>query len=422
MEPHARVLERHSLIIEGTEIAALVPTSAWQNTIGAEEIALPDHVLIPGLVNAHTHAAMALFRGLADDQPLMAWLQNHIWPTEARVVGREFVREGTRLAAAEMLLGGTTCFNDMYFFGDEGAAAAIETGIRAVIGMIVIDFPSAWATTLEDYFRQGQAIHDRYRGHPLISTAFAPHAPYSVNDKALARCSTLAEEMDVPIHIHLHETAEEVRNAVAVGGVSPLQRLESLGLLTPRLLAVHMTALNDDELSLVARNGVNVVHCPESNLKLASGFCRVKGLMDAGANVALGTDGAASNNDLDMLGELRTASLLAKGVAQDPCAVPAATALRMATLNGARALMQEDRIGSLEVGKLADVVAISMDHLGSLPLFDPISQLVYATQRHQVTNVWVGGRRVVEAGQLTTLDVPGLKTAAHQWRERIAQG
>ena len=319
-----------------------------------------------------------------------------------------------------MLRGGTTCFNDMYFFGDEAAAAAIETGIRAVIGMIVIGFPSAWAGTIDDYFRNGQQIHDQYRDHPLVTTSFAPHAPYTVDDAALLRIATLAEELDLPIHMHLHETADEVERAVASNGASPLRRLEGLGLLSPRLQAVHMTALTDDEITAVAHAGVNVVHCPESNLKLASGFCPVAKLLSAGINVALGTDGAASNNDLDMFGELRTAALLAKGVAGDASALPAASALRMATINGAKALGLEQQIGSISVGKLADLVAVDMSQPDTQPLYEPISQLVYAAHRSLVREVWVGGRHVVRGGQLVSVDVMQVVENARQWRDRIA--
>ncbi len=421
VEPEGVVLTDHTVVIEGSRIKAIVPSSTWRAESGAHEaIALPCHALIPGLVNTHTHAAMSLFRGMADDIPLMDWLQGHIWPTEARVVGREFVRDGTRLAAAEMLLSGTTCFNDMYFFGDEAAAAAIEAGIRAAIGMIVIGFPSAWASDVDEYFRRGQEIHDRYRDHPLITTSFAPHAPYTVDDVALKRIATLAEELDCSVHMHVHETAAEIESALTEHGVRPLHRLHGLGLLSPRLQAVHMTNIADDEFELLALGGVNIVHCAESNLKLASGFCPVARLLEHGINVALGSDGAASNNDLDMLGEMRTAALLAKGVAGNTCAVPAAAALTMATLNGARALGLEREIGSLQAGKSADIVAIDLGGMVSQPLYDPLSQIVYSSQRDQVDNVWVGGRRVVADRVLLTLDTAELADTARSWRDRIA--
>ncbi len=422
VEPADTVLDHHTVVIEDSLITAIVPTAEWRNTgEHVDEIHLPEHALIPGLVNAHTHAAMSLFRGMADDRPLMDWLENHIWPAEARAINREFVRDGTRLAAAEMLLGGTTCFNDMYFFGDEAASAAIEAGIRAVIGMIVIGFPSAWAADVDEYFRKGQAVHDKFRDHPLITSAFAPHAPYTVDDHALRRIATLAEELDLPVHMHVQETRDEVERAIAMSGVRPLRRLQGLGLVTPRLLAVHMTCLDADELDLLAVSGTTVVHCPESNLKLASGFCPVAELLARGVNVACGTDGAASNNDLDMLGEIRTASLLAKGVAGDPCALPAAQALRMATYNGALALGLERSIGSLEVGKQADIVAIDLGELRARPVYDPVSQIIYSGHRDQITQVWVGGRRVVRDRQLTTLDLKDLRLSTEAWGERIRQ-
>jgi 5-methylthioadenosine/S-adenosylhomocysteine deaminase len=422
VEPANTVLAHHTVVLEDSLIAAIVPTAQWRSAgPHVEEIPLPEHALIPGLVNAHSHAAMSLFRGMADDRPLMDWLENHIWPAEARSINREFVRDGTRLAAAEMLLGGTTCFNDMYFFGDEAASAAIEAGIRAVIGMIVIGFPSAWAADVDEYFRKGQAVHDTFRDHPLITSAFAPHAPYTVDDHALRRIATLAEELDVPVHMHVQETQDEVERAIAVSGVRPLRRLQGLGLVTPRLVGVHMTCLDDDELDLLAHSGATVVHCPESNLKLASGFCPVDKLLARGVNVACGTDGAASNNDLDMLGEIRTASLLAKGVAGDPCALPAAQALRMATYNGALALGLERSIGSLEIGKQADMVAIDLGDVRARPVYDPVSQIIYSGHRDQVAQVWVGGRRVVRDRQLMTLDLADLRAASDDWGQRIRQ-
>lgn len=421
VEPAAEVLDHHSIIVRDGRIAALLPTPVATRDFTAPKVVdLPRHALLPGFVNAHTHAAMSLFRGLADDLPLKTWLEQHIWPAEARWADREFVRDGTRLAVAEMLLGGTTCFNDMYFFPDEVAAAAVEAGIRAVVGMIVIGFPSAWARDTREYFAKGQAVHDRYRDHPLIRTAFAPHAPYTVDDDALRQIAMLAEELDVPIHMHVHETAAEVAEAIAATGLRPLMRLERLGLLSHRLLAVHMTQLEPDEYRLLATAGVSVAHCPESNLKLASGFCPVAALVANGVNCALGTDGAASNNDLDMLGEMRTSALLAKAVAGDPCAVPAHTALEMATLNGARALSIDHDTGSLVAGKSADLIAVDLGGLRAHPVYDPISQIVYAGHRDQVTDVWVAGKRVVEERRLLTLDEHDLIATADRWRTRIA--
>ncbi len=420
IEPSGVTLSDHCVAILGDRIVDVLPSArVSQNFTTDHEIALKDHALIPGLINCHAHAAMTLFRGLADDIPLEPWLRDHIWPAEARCVDRNFVHDGSLLAASEMLRSGTTCFNDMYFFPDEAAAAAIEAGIRAVVGMIVIGFPSAWAANVDEYLHNGQRVHDRYRTHPIIHTAFAPHAPYTVDDDTLRRIATLAEELDVPIQMHVHETQREVDQANAEDGRRPLARLAELGLLSHRLIAVHMTALNNDEIAELARAGVSVVHCPESNLKLASGFCPVAQLLEAGVNVALGTDGAASNNDLDMLSEMRTAALLAKGVANDPAAAPASQVLRMATYCGAKALGMEADLGSLEAGKLADIVAVDLGGIGAAPLYDPISQLVYSGHRDQISNVWVAGRRVVAERKLTNVDIASLKQTTDHWRDRI---
>ncbi len=420
VEPGEAVYDDHALAIRDGHIVALLPQAqARQRYQPDETVDLPGHALIPGLVNTHTHASMSLFRGLADDLPLMTWLNEHIWPAEGRWVNRDFVRDGARLAMAEMIRGGTTCFNDMYFFPDQVAEAARECGLRAVVGLIVIDMPTAWAGDTEEYFRKGIEVHDNYRSIPLIHTCFAPHAPYTVSDAPLRHVATLAEELDIPIHIHVHETAHEVETAQQRHGQRPLRRLRELGLLGPRLLAVHMTQLETDEIQELSRCSVNVVHCPESNLKLASGFCPLQDLLRAGVNVALGTDGAASNNDLDMLGEMRSAALLAKAVSGDPTAVPAHQALRMATLNGARALAIDEDTGSLEIGKSADILAIDLGALETSPVYDPISQIVYAAGREQVTDVWVAGRQLLRQRELTGLDVTAITAAAAQWRDRI---
>ena len=387
----------------------------------SNKIELQDHVVLPGLVNAHTHASMNLLRGFADDLPLMTWLQEYIWPTEQKWVSHDFVYDGALLACAEMLRGGTTCFADMYFFAESTARAAEHAGIRAVIGLIAVDFPTAYAQDAKDYVRKGLALHDQLRGHSLIGTMFAPHAPYSVSDAPLAHIATLAEELDIPIHIHLHETAHEVEESLQKFGMRPLQRLEQLGLLNPRLVSAHMTQLTEDEITRYATAGAHVVHCPESNLKLASGFCPVQKLLDAGINVALGTDGAASNNDLDMFGEMRTAALLAKGVAGDAVAGKAEAILRMATINGARALGLDGHIGSIETGKAADLIAVNLTQLETLPNYDPVSTLVYAANRQQVTDVWIAGRHIMKDRGLTTLDINELERSAQSWQMRLRQ-
>ncbi len=422
MVPEGQILDYYSVALQGGDILEILPTGEAKAKYSAEqEHNLPSHALIPGMINAHTHAAMSLFRGMADDLPLMTWLNEHIWPAEQRWISEEFVADGSRLAIAEMLRGGTTCFNDMYFYPDITAKVAADAGIRAAIGLIMIDFPSAWAADADEYIQRGLEVHDSYRNHHLISTAFAPHAPYSVSDAPLERIRTLADELNIPIHIHLYETDDEVEQSQQNYGCRPLERLQKLGLLSPALQAVHMTKVDIDELELFAQSGAHVIHCPESNQKLANGFCPVDKLLKSGINVALGTDGAASNNDLNMFGEMRTASLLAKGISHNPSTMPAATALRMATLNGAMALGIADRTGSLEAGKAADLVAVNLGDIETQPVYNPISQLVYATDRSKVTDVWVAGKQLLKGRELTTMNSREILAAAAKWQHNIAE-
>lgn len=421
VEPKGVVYEHHALAVHNGRIVALLPSvEAAQHYQATETVHCDSHAVLPGLVNAHTHAAMSLLRGLADDLPLMSWLQEHIWPAESRWVGPEFVRDGVELAIAEMLQGGTTCFNDMYFFPDAVARTASQHGMRASIGLIAINFPSAWAQTPTEYLSKGLALRDAQHNNPLLSFVFAPHAPYTVNDALLRDIRKYADELDVPIQMHVHEIAQEVADAHKADGKRPLARLAALNLLGPDFMAVHMTQLDDAEIAQLAQTGTHVVHCPESNLKLASGFCPVARLLDAGVNVALGTDGAASNNDLDMFGEMHSAALLAKAVAGDARAVPASAALRMATLSGAQALGLGEQIGSLESGKWADVIAVDLAHCATQPVYDPISQLVYAANRSQVSDVWVAGRRLLHDRQLTQMNLPAVLEKAARWQTRIA--
>jgi 5-methylthioadenosine/S-adenosylhomocysteine deaminase len=420
IEPELTVLEHHAVIIRGGRIEAILPESEARSAYPEASFeVLGDHVLIPGLINAHSHSAMTLMRGIADDKPLMDWLNNHIWPLEKRWVNESFVRDGTDLAIAEMIRGGTTTFNDMYFFPEVTAQQAVLRGIRAMIGMIVIDFPTAWAGNADEYIEKGLALRDTFRHEPRLKFAFAPHAPYTVSDQPLVRIRMLANELDLPIHMHIHETEDEITGSRQAVGVRPLNRLHQLGLLGPDLMAVHMTQLEPSEIALIAETGVHVIHCPESNLKLASGFCPVAQLIAAGVNVALGTDGAASNNDLDLLGEMRTAALLAKAVAKDASALPAFKALFMATLGGAKALGIDEEVGSIVPGKYADMTALRLDALETQPLFNPISDLVYAASRHQVTDVWIEGRRVLKDRQLTTINEQELRARIDHWRERL---
>jgi 5-methylthioadenosine/S-adenosylhomocysteine deaminase len=421
VEPEFVTYDHHTLVIDSGKIIDLLPTDlAKQKYQGTTTDNLENHALLPGLINCHTHAAMTLMRGIADDLPLMDWLQNHIWPLEQKWMSETFVKDGADLAIAEMILGGTTCFNDMYFFPEITAGQALHHGIRAKIGLIVIDFPSAWAQNSDEYIEKGLALHEQLRLSGLCSTAFAPHAPYTVSDEPLQKIRTLADELELPIHMHIHETLHEVEQAHAQTGLRPVQRLQELGLVNPSLIAVHMTQLRDDEISLFAESGAHIVHCPESNLKLASGFSPVARCLAAGINVALGTDGAASNNDLDMFGEMRTAALLGKAVAGDASAIPAMTALRMATINGAKALGLDACCGSLSVGKAADVIAIDLAHMETQPLYCPVSQIVYAASRQQVTDVWVAGKRLLKQRLLTTINLEELKARIAEWQQRLS--
>ncbi|WP_313463444.1 TRZ/ATZ family hydrolase [Pseudomonas nitroreducens] len=420
VEPAGIVLRDHGLGIRDGRIALLAPRAEALRHPAAETRELPGMLLSPGLINAHGHAAMSLFRGLADDLALMTWLQEHIWPAEAKWVSEDFVRDGTELAIAEQLKGGITCFSDMYFLPQVACEVVHKAGVRAQISVPVLDFPVPGARDADDAIRQGLALRDDLKHHPRIKVAFGPHAPYTVSDDKLENILMLAEELDAGIHMHVHETAFEVQQALEKHGERPLARLHRLGLLGPRFQAVHMTQVNDEDLAMLVETNSSVVHCPESNLKLASGFCPVERLWQAGVNVAIGTDGAASNNDLDLLGETRTAALLAKAVAGQATALDAHRALRMATLNGARALGMEQETGSLELGKAADITAFDLSGLAQQPVYEPASQLIYASGRDCVRNVWVGGKQLLEDGKLTRLDEERLIAVAGEWGRKIA--
>ncbi len=420
VEPAGAVFEHHAVVVRGGAIEAILPAREAAERFPQHQVHdLPGHALIPGLVNAHTHAAMALMRGLADDLPLMRWLRDHIWPAEAKHVSPEFVRDGTLLACAEMLQGGITCFNDMYFFPEAGLETALSCGMRSVHGVIVIELPSAYASDPADYLRKGLALRDRFRDEPLVSFTLAPHAPYTVSDATFRRIGTLAAELDLPVHVHLHETGEEIERSLSEHGVRPIERLRRLGLLAPNLIAVHAVHMDKQEIDLLAHHGCSVVHCPSSNLKLASGFAPVDSFLKKKINVALGTDGAASNNRLDLLQEMRTAALLAKAVAGDAQALPAHAALRAATLSGAQALGIGDRTGSITPGKAADLVAIDMRSAGLAPCYDPVSHLVYAAGREHVSHVWIDGKLQLRDGNLLNSAFSGLDTRWQLWQNAL---
>ncbi len=419
VEPAGVVLKDHGVGIEGGRIVLIGPREEALKHTAIETRELPDMLLSPGLINAHGHAAMTLFRGMADDLPLMTWLQDHIWPAEGMWVDEDFVRDGTDLAIAEQLKGGISCFSDMYFYPKTATERVHNSGIRAQIAIPILDFPVPGSSSADESLRQAIELFGDLKYHPRIKIAFGPHAPYTVSDENLEKVRVIADELDATIQMHVHETAFEVQQSIEVYGERPVARLARLGLLGPRFQAVHMTQINDEDVGLMVENNASVIHCPESNLKLASGFCPVERLWLAGINVAVGTDGAASNNDLDLLGETRTAALLAKAVANSATALDAHRALRMATLNGARALGLESEIGSIELGKAADLVAFDLSGLAQQPVYDPVSQLIYATGRDCVKHLWVAGKHLVNDGKLTRMDEQQLCATAKTWGERI---
>lgn len=420
VEPDNIVLENHAVAVnKGQIVAILQQTEANARFFPKQIKKLPHHILIPGFVNLHTHAAMTLLRGLADDLPLMEWLQKHIWPAEAKHVSAHFVHDGTVLACAEMLRGGTTCFNDMYFYPKAVAEAALAFGMRASIGLITLDFPTPYASDADDYLAKGLATRDELRDEPLLSFCLAPHAPYTVSDRNFARVLTLSEQCDLPIHLHLHETAHEIEDSVQRFGVRPLERLHRLGLLSPGLIGAHGIHLNADEIALLAQYGCSIAHCPSSNLKLASGMAPITALSDEGVNIGLGTDGAASNNRLDLFQEMRLAALLAKAQSGRADAIGAHQALRMATLGGAQALGLDAVIGSISIGKAADLCAVDINAIGLTPCYDPASLLVYSAGREYVSDVWVAGQIRVANGLLLETSEIELINLAALWQNQI---
>lgn len=414
------LLEQHSLAVHQGRIQEILPTAtARERYTPLQTVELSEHILIPGLINTHTHAAMSLMRGLADDLPLMTWLHEHIWPAEARHLSPRFVLDGTRLACAEMMLGGISCFNDMYFFPHDAALAASSMGMRAVIGILVMEFPTPYASDAEDYLAKGLNARDSWVQHPLLHFALAPHAPYTVSDASFERIHTLAAQLQLPLHIHIHETADELQQHAQQHGCRPLERLARLGMLSPQTLGVHGVHLNDSDLELLARHACSLAHCPTSNLKLGSGIAPLTALLAHNINTTLGTDGAASNNRLDMFQEMRLASLLAKGQSTDASAVPAWQALQMATLNGARALGLEQQIGSLEAGKQADICAVQLTDLSLSPCYNPISHLINCASREQVTHLWIQGKCCVFDKSLQQEDEVDLKNAVCLWQNKL---
>ena len=420
VEPAGIVLEDHALVIKNGEILDLLPLEAALQRYAACTIEnLPEHVLIPGLVNTHTHAAKTLFRGIADDMPLKIWLEEWIWPLENRWVSTEMVRDGTLLACAEMLLSGVTTFNDMYFFPEAAAEAVDQSGIRASLGILAFEVPTPYGLGADDYLNRGLATRDALRNHPRLSFMLAPHAPYTVSDATFEKIASLSAQTGLGIHIHVHETQHEVDDSLRQYGLRPLERLDHLGILGPQTLAVHAVALNDKDIALMSHNNMHVAHCPAANLKLGSGIARTAAIHKAGINIGIGTDGAAGNNRLDLLSEMRLAALLAKGTERDPSLFPAHSLIYMATLGGARALGLQEQIGSLTIGKRADLCAIALDNLATAPVFDPASHIINAAGREHVTHVWVNGDCVVKKKHLEKISHAEIYAKAKTWENRL---
>jgi 5-methylthioadenosine/S-adenosylhomocysteine deaminase len=420
VEPQQTVLENHCIAVENGNIVAIIPSTETEHRYLAKQVYhLDRHVLLPGLINSHGHAAMSLLRGYADDKPLMDWLENHIWPAEAANVGEEFVHDGSMLALAEMIRSGTTCFSDMYFFPNVTARLCQEAGMRAQLSFPIFDFPSAWGDGPDDYISKGLNLRDDFKHSDLITIVFGPHSPYTVAHDKLGKVATLAAELDTAIHIHLQETADEIQQSIDNHQRRPLEIINDLGLLGPRSQCVHMTQVNESDLQLLSTTGAHVIHCPQSNMKLASGICPTPKLLDHGINVALGTDSAASNNSLDMFQEMRTAALLAKVSSNDPSALPAHQALAMATINGAKAMGIDNRLGSLKQGKYADFIAVDLGNPATQPVHDCISQLVYAVNSRQVSHSWIAGKLMMENGKLTTLNTKQIVASAGHWQQKM---
>ncbi len=420
VEPANVVLENHAIAInKGRIVAILQQSEADTIFFPIQTKNLANHILIPGLVNLHTHAAMTLLRGLADSSPLSRWMQNDLWPAETKHLSTQFVFDGTRLACAEMLRGGITCFNDMYFYPKAAAEAAIACGMRAAIGLITVDFPTPYASDADDYLAKGLAVRDGLINEPLLSFCLAPHAPYTVNDRNFTQSLTLAEQCEIPIHLHLHETQQEIEDSVQRFGIRPIERLRRLGLLSPGLIGAHGIHLTANEIALLAQHGCSIAHCPSSNLKTASGIAPIVELSQKGINIGLGSDGAASNNRLDMLQEMRLAALLAKGISGQAEAMSAHQALRMATLGGAQALGLETTCGSIVAGKAADLCAICINDIDLVPCYDAASLLVYSAGREHVTDVWVNGSIRVADGELLETDEIELIRLAALWQNQI---
>ena len=417
-----QLLSDYSIVIKGNQIIDLVHQSKVFDEYDAEEIyQLTDHILIPGLINTHTHAAMSLFKGFSDDLPLQDWLNNYIWPAEKKFVNSSFVKDGSMLALSEMIKAGVTTFNDMYFYPESTAEASIELGVRSNVGLVVLDFPTNYAADPEDYLVKGFEFRDRWRSEELITTSIAPHAPYSVSDEAFSLINTYSEELGINIHMHLHETQWEIEDSVKRYGITPVQRLNNLGIINPSLIAAHCVHLNDQDMATLAKNKVSIVHNPSSNMKLGSGIADVAKMIKQNLNISLGTDSSASNNRLDIMEEMRLAALLTKGKNKSPELLSATQAIKMATINGAKTLGLDSIIGSIEKNKIADLVAIDLNSIENQPIYNPLATLVYSSSKSDVSYVWINGKIKLKEKELVNLDQEKIIQMAKIWQKRIKE-
>jgi len=428
--PHGVQQNKAVIVHEGIIIDILDVEEAKKKYNARELIRLADHVLMPGLINAHTHMGMTHLRGFADDLALFEWLSKHIWPAEGRFMSPEFVIAGVELALAEMIRSGTTAMADQYFFPESTASVIDKVGCRGCVGVGVLEFPNPFAKNADEYLSKAKDFALKWSKHDRITASIVPHAPYTVSDATFLKVKALAEEVNVVIQTHLHETSTEKNDSIsgAASGskhlssekTSPLVNLHRMGLLNKKTMAVHMTVLDDSEIKIVADTGLHVVHCPVSNLKLAAGICPVAKLVKAGVNVALGTDSASSNNSLNLFEEMKLAAILAKVHSGDPTAVNAMTAIEMATINGARAMSLDHKIGSLEVGKCADFIALNFGDVELTPCYNIPSHIVYCAGRENVSDVWVQGRALLRNRKLQTLDYERVLREAKSWGIKIS--
>lgn len=416
------VLTNHAILINEGRITAIIDPAQCTDVTANVVYDLPDHIVLPGFVNAHTHAPMNLLRGLGADLPLMQWLQTKIWPAEGKLMSPAFCHDGALLAGEEMLASGVTCANDHYFFSADVARGLTKAGMKCSVSAIIIGFPSAMAADDAAYLRCAQELFEEFADNRCVRVTVGPHAPYTVSDTMLLAARDLSEKYNARIHMHVDETQTEIEDSLKQYGMRPIERLHKLGLLNNRFISVHTVHPDDKEIELLAQSGASIVHCPCSNLKLASGFSPVSRMMQAGINLAIGTDGVASNDKLDMLGETRLAAMLGKTVANDTTAMKVTDLLYAATMGGAKALGWDDRIGSIEAGKDADLIAVDLEATDCIPVSDAASQLLYSAGREDITHVWVDGKLVVKKQQsveLRSLSREKLQNLAKTWQNRI---